>query len=368
MKILRCTQLSEEPFLDKRDEAYIIGTEEVVIPEGYGAYLYTEEQADHCKGKKDAYLLPHNCEIGSFIEIVEEEGKAKLCWCDDIPDRTLFLTAQCNSNCVMCPYTENYRLKAGMEPIEKIERYISLMSNRADYLCITGGEPTLQKDGFLRVLQLIKSRFDDVIVHILTNGRTFSYIDFVDAFRAVRPYKTVLGIPLHASSAELHDRISQAKGSFRQTTVGIRNLLCRKELVEIRIVTSKLNYQDLPNLAKLIATEFQQVHHVCFMGLEMMGNAFLNKDEVWSPYEEVWPYVRTATDILIHHGIQVELYNYPLCHIEKKYWAIYKKSITPSKVKYLDSCDACQMKHECGGFFETTIHTPGISVFPIQEA
>ena len=136
------------------------------------------------------------------------------------------------------------------------------------------------------------------------------------------------------------------------------------EHIELRIVTSALNYAELPALAEFISRRYPQIHHVCFMGLEMMGNSMINRSTVWCSYDKIWPYIRKAVDILIHHGIPVQLYNYPLCMVENKYHPMYKRSITPTKIEYLDGCVGCCRIDECGGFFRTTKIMPDIHVKP----
>lgn len=282
----------------------------------------------------------------------------------DEPDQTLFIGGVCNSNCVMCPYTEHFRKNSSLESLPALKRKIALMDPRAEYICVTGGEPTLLGHGFFELIESVRDHFEFPVLHILTNGRAFSYRRFMDAYRKARPYMTLLGIPLHADNAVLHDYISQTPGSFVETLAGLDNLYAADERIELRIVTSKLNCQNLPELARVVARRYPFCQHVCMMGLEMMGNAMVNRDRVWIDYDALWPYVREATEILIMAGVEVKLYNYPLCVVNQGLRAIYCKSITPSKVVFLAECDACHRKQDCGGFFRTTSVMPDITVHP----
>lgn len=361
--VLRCTAPDELTYLPLSDIALFVEDGTTEIPDGYGAYLVSENEIDRYAGLYNAFITPEGCEPGSFVYI-DATSEVHLLGTADLPDRTLFTTGMCNSNCIMCPYTEKFRLSAAHEQIDMLFRFVDLMNPNAEYLCITGGEPTLLKGDFIRLLDKVKTHFKDTMVHILTNGRTFYYDDFLDAYKKARPYKTLLGIPLHASYYGLHDQITQSQGSFVQTIKGIDNLYMAGEHIELRIVTSGLNYVDLPDLAKFITERYPQIHHVCFMGLEMMGNSMINRAQVWCSYNIIWPYIRDAIDVLISHGIPVKLYNYPLCMVDKKYHPLYKKSITPSKIEYLNACSDCFRKNECGGFFRTTKIMPDIQVNP----
>ena len=282
----------------------------------------------------------------------------------DIPENTVFVGGLCNSNCIMCPYTEHYRLNSRLESIDVLRGFVDLAAPNTEYLCITGGEPTLLRNDFLRLIEHCKSNFPAVLLHILTNGRTFAYKDFLSDFRKVRPYRTLLGIPLHADNSKLHDYISQTEGSFDETLKGLDNLYMAGEFIELRIVTSKLNYKNLPNVARMIAKRYLHCRHVCLMGLEMMGNAMINREKVWCSYNELWPFIREAAYILLMNGIETDLYNYPLCIVDCDLHSIYRKSITPSKIEYMSECENCRRKNECGGFFRTTKIMPDIMVRP----
>ena len=359
MKIFRCVNPGEITHLQKSDQALIIDANIKTIPEGYGLYLATESEFLFDKNIRQ---LPVNCVSGSFV--LENENGLTLLETSDIPDRTLFTTGLCNSNCIMCPYTEKFRLNSKLESLNILTRFIDLMNPDSEYVCITGGEPTLLRNDFLKLIEHFKKHFSGALLHILTNGRTFAYNDFLADFQKVRPYKTLLGVPIHADNAALHDYISQTKGSFYETLRGLDNLYSTGEHIELRVVTSKLNRENLPDLAKLIAKKYPYCQHVCIMGLEMMGNAMINRDLVWCNYDELRPFIQEAANILLMSGVEVELYNYPLCKIDYKFQPLYRKSITPAKIKFMPECDSCRRKLECGGFFRTTKAMHDIIVKP----
>lgn len=348
--ILRCTAPGEELDWLPRERCALLCEGAQNLPEGYGAYLPADD-----------------FEPGDFVarETIDgEEPTITRLLTADRPERTLFLTGQCNSNCVMCPYATRQRVHGEPVPIEELLAYIELMNPEADYICLTGGEPTLLGEGFLTVLGAVKARFKCAMVHILTNGRAFAYPDFFEAYRRVRPWQTLLGIPLHAADAETHDHITGVRGSFEQTVRGIRHCAQAREHIELRVVTSALNAQLLGDLAHFIGRNFPSVNCVSLMGLEMMGNAMLHRREVWLGYDELMPHVEEAADILLSYGVAPRLFNYPLCKVRERYHALYHRSITPSKVRYKPECARCARREECGGFFRTTLVMPDIAVHP----
>ena len=362
--IFRCTKLNEPSHLPQTDEALIVeGNSLDQLPSGYSLYLIDKESSLSPDYLAKIYYKPDKCTDGSFV-VLDKNEEVRLLSTSDNPDRTLYLTGLCNSNCIMCPYTEQYRLNSSFEPLSLLHRCITLMDPYAEYVCLTGGEPTLLKDGFLDLVKHCKEHFQQTLLHILTNGRTFSYQAFLGAFQQVRPYKTLLGIPIHADNASQHDYISNAIGSFNETIKGLDNLYQAGEHIELRVVTSKLNYLNLPNLAKFIVHRYPYCQHVCLMGLEMMGNAMLHRNEVWVNYDTIWPLIREATEYMISHGVEVELFNYPLCIVDQHLQALYRKSVSPEKIEFLPQCENCGRKNECGGFFRTTKVMPDIHIRP----
>ena len=272
------------------------------------------------------------------------------------PDNTIFVTPKCNSNCIMCPMPEPVRKREHKSEYRKIMEIIDCMPSDLSHITITGGEPFLEKESFFNILEKLKFYCEpSTSFLLLTNGRALSYKPYMDMFERVIPNNTMVGIPIHGSNADIHDKISQSKGSFDQTVRGIKHLLLVKIPVELRIVVSKLNAENLGDLADFISKEIPDVHSVKIMGLEMLGNAALNQSEVWLPYSEAFQKSKECIDKLIENQIDVQLYNFPLCTVDQEYRMICKKSISDYKIKYLDQCDECSLKKICGGIFGGTI-------------
>ena len=363
--ILRCSYSDEAKWLPKRKCALICEDGQVLI-DGYGAYIMSEDEKAKHQDNLCILTIPDGCESGDFLCV--EVDRNNLCATKlltaDKPERTLFMTGQCNSNCIMCPYSSRQRSNGSPSTVEELLQLVELMNPEAEYLCITGGEPTLLKEGFLTVLAAVKAHMPYALVHILTNGRTFYYQDFYAAYRSVRPFQTLLGIPLHASDAALHDKIAGAPGSFRQTIRGLDHCYAAGEHIELRIVTSKLNLNNLQELAEYISIHYPAVSHVSLMGLEMMGNAMINRQDVWVSFDTLMAEVEKAVDVFLSRGVAVRLFNYPLCKVNPRYHSLYYRSISEYKIKYKPECDRCTKKAECGGFFQTTIIMPDITVSP----
>jgi len=281
-------------------------------------------------------------------------------------DTTLFLGAKCNSNCIMCSSGDNERKKGNSFTSEHIEKYISYLPKDIDFLVITGGEPTLNTELFLFSLKKIREKFIDTQVLLLTNGRTLSNNEFLDKMCAVIPYNFTIDIPIHGSTKELHDYITGTPGSFEQTLTAIKKLLKRNITVEIRIIVTKTNCDDLIGISEMIAKEFSSVKCVYFVGLEPRGNCAKNRELVYIDHKTAFEKIKPAINYLIKNAIDVEIYNFPLCSVERGYWIISKKSISGYKNVYHEKCENCDVKDLCCGLFQAELSFIRPDVYPIN--
>jgi len=130
---------------------------------------------------------------------------------------TIFITDQCNSNCIMC--SQPPKDIDDSELIRDHLRLVSLIPNTTDELGITGGEPTLLREGLFQVLEACRDKLPNTKLHMLTNGRLFYYRWFTEQMAKVNHPNLTLGIPLYSDISSHHDYVVQAKGAFDQTMV-----------------------------------------------------------------------------------------------------------------------------------------------------
>ncbi len=279
----------------------------------------------------------------------------------------IFMTNQCNSNCVMCPLPEIVRKKKNEKQIEWIKKYIDILPEDVNYVNVTGGEPTFAKDDLLDIMERLKKKFLYSDFQLLTNGRSLADHGFLNRVIDASPSGIRFAVPIHASNPSIHDAITRSEGSFKQTDKGIRNLLKERQKVEIRVVISRKNLDVLNDTAEYISRNYPGLFCVNYIGMEMMGNAALNRESLWVDYSEAFNSAKYGIDYLVRNGIDVQLYNFPLCDINRGYWHIAAKSITDYKVRYMDECEQCAVKEICGGFFQSTKQIMKPKVHPIKE-
>ena len=268
-------------------------------------------------------------------------------------DNTLFITSACSNRCIMC-----------CQPPKDIDdsesfwkrnlRLIETADADTDYVCITGGEPTLTNDKFFLYIEEIRKRMPDASIHLLTNGRRFANMDFMIQFAKMEDYNFILGIPVHSDNPIDHDRIAGAKGAFFETMKGLHNLGLLGYEIELRIIIVNDNYKRLPQIAEYITLNLPFVSQVSFMGLEIIGYAIKNYHRVWVEPIDFNPFLVDAIRHLINCKFAVKIFNIPHCLLPVNLWPYACRSISTWKKTNLLQCKNCNQLNNCCGVFSTS--------------
>jgi His-Xaa-Ser system radical SAM maturase HxsC len=245
-------------------------------------------------------------------------------------------------------------------------RLIGLIDPSTKELGITGGEPTLLRDGFLQLIARCSERLPATALHVLTNGRLFFYRSFAAKLGVIAHPDLVLGIPLYSDIDSHHDYIVQAPGAFEQTVIGLHNLDRYSVRVEIRVVLHALSVHRLAKLAAFIARNFPFACHVALMGLEMFGLVHKNLSELWIDPADYQHALREATEVLGNAGMNVSIYNHQLCVLDPRLWPLARKSISDWKNVYLPECNGCDAMTQCGGFFQSGTRIRSAQIHPLR--
>ena len=198
------------------------------------------------------------------VEIINNKN-IRVLYRDDSEDNAIVVTNQCNSNCIMCPDSDVVRNTKENPNIKKIIEQIHCIPDDTKHITITGGEPGILKDDLFKVLAECKKCLPETEFLFLSNGRVFSNTEYINKFKENIPEFIRVAIPIYADKSELHDSITRAKGSFKQSICGIKKLLERNIDIEIRIVVTKMNYKYLNDIAKFIAKKIPDVKMVNIM-------------------------------------------------------------------------------------------------------
>jgi His-Xaa-Ser system radical SAM maturase HxsC len=320
--------------------------------EGYGAYISFDEVKN--TGIKNHFHLPIEMNYlaeGDVIKI-EPSGGINSLFRKNSSHNTILLTEQCNHYCLMCSQPpknidDSWLMDDTMELLELIPR-------ETVNIGFSGGEPTLYGDRFVELINKAKLMLPNTSIDVLSNGRAFSDLIFTAKYATINHPNCVIGIPIYSDDPVRHDYVVQAEGAFDETIRGILNLKKYQQKVEIRIVIHKQTIGRLVQTCEFIARNLLFVDHVALMGLEMMGFTRANLDQLWLDPFEYKNTLSEAVEVLNSYGINTSVYNHQLCIINDDVLPNYKKSISDWKNEYVDQCQLCVKKPDCGGFFSSS--------------
>lgn len=286
---------------------------------------------------------------GDIVNITQK-GTSTVVWEADTLHHALYVTDVCNSKCIMCP-----QIEGASAHYDECLRLLDIADIRhVQNIGITGGEPTLNVNKLVAVLEKIAKKSPCKKVHILTNGRNFARIENVEKIASVKNIDVSFGIPLYSSVAEEHDYIVGVTGAFNETMQGIYNLGKFNQKVEIRTVILRQNYKKLKSLANYIYRNIPFVTHIALMGMEYHGNAEVNYELVSIDSFDYKMELFEAVREYVRYNMIVDVYNIPLCLADSRIKDFCRDSISTWKKSYLQQCNNCSVKSECCGVFETS--------------
>ena len=352
-RILRITTKPVFDIAERRNYAYLCQNNLQLNENNsyYGAVLSFDEELRDFKAP-----TVNNIESLSYLSdgdviAVHPNGTVRTLYRRHSDHNFIMMTAQCNSFCLMC--SQPPILNNDFDRITEHLRLIELIDPETEQLGITGGEPTLFKDDFLRVISYSKEKLPRTRLHVLTNGRMFYYRRFAEKLSAIEHPNLMLGIPVYSDIDSQHDYIVQAKGAFDETVSGLNHLAMYNVPIEIRVVLHHQTISRLPQLAEFIARNSPFADHVALMGLEMFGFVHRNFKQIWIDPYDYQKQLKEAVEILTFAGLNVSIYNHQLCLLDRELWQYSRRSISDWKNIYLPECERCSVQDNCGGLFQS---------------
>jgi len=262
---------------------------------------------------------------------------------------TLLVTEQCDNRCSFCSQPPNE-----LPDDELYHRAtLALLNYKTEgYVGISGGEPTLNRRAFLSMMRILQSSSNKTRLHILSNGRSFSDLNFVANLNEyIEGREIAWGIPLYGHTQSIHDSLVGVKGAFVETLAGLINLASIGQTIELRIIPVQDNLNHLRSLMEFIATSLPFVSVISVMNLEPKGWARNNYDALVTQVKEQSYWLSQMIEIANTRGLAIRLFNYPLCLLPTDIRSYAYQSISDWKNYFPTECNECSLKENCGGFF-----------------
>lgn len=363
-------RLSDDPNLPeplRENEVLLLHGEEPGKGEGFRSVLRVGGTAYSDREVSVPSTLDH-LQDGDIVRINEVAGELRVLYRKGSHHNVLFFTERCNSRCLMC--SQPPRDVDDEYLIDDMLEAIPLMDSDTRVLCITGGEPTILGWRLMEVMTTVARHLPASALHMLSNGRAFAYKETAKAISRSGIRDLMIGIPLYADVASVHNFVVQAQNAFDQTLRGMMNLARFDVPVEIRFVIHRQTVGRLVQTARFIARNLPFASQVALMGLETIGFTRSNVSVLWIDPWEYREVLAEAVRILAEAGMDVMIYNLPLCLMPQELWPFAQKSISDWKNMYMPVCESCAMKSDCAGFFASASfkYSDHIRPFPVHSS
>lgn len=339
------------------------------LPPGFRGYL-AYEAPPSTAGLRDVYTLGPSLRYlseGDVVRVDPRRGSLTALYRRNSRSNSLLVTERCDNYCLMCSQPPREQ-DDGWLVDELLHGVIPLVSPETEEIGLTGGEPALLGPRLVELVEALKQQLPQTGVHILSNGRKFSALGFARALGRVEHHDLMVGVPVYSDLPEEHDYVVQARGAFDETMRGIINLKRSRVRVEVRVVIHRQTFERLPELARFLTRNLLFVDHVALMGLEQVGFAKANLGQLWVDPLDYRTHLVSALRTLAHAGLSASLYGHQLCVLPSELHKFARQAISDWKNAYLDECDGCGHRAECGGFFASSVERRSRGISPAPQA
>ncbi len=215
----------------------------------------------------------------------------------------------CNNRCSFCVQGDKRDRYEDKSVAALRSTLDAARSEGARSVVFTGGEPTMH--GGLPALVSHARQLGFEVIQIQTNGRRLSYSKYAAALVAAGA--TEFSPAVHGPTAEIHDALTRAGGSFEQTVRGIRNVQQLGCPVIVNSVITRANYRHLPQTAALFVELGVRCFQLAFV--HALGAAGDNFEAVVPRLSDVEPYVIEALDVGRRAKVRCMTEAIPLCFL-----------------------------------------------------
>lgn len=159
----------------------------------------------------------------------------------------LAITYRCNNDCAHC-YNARERNFPELDTDSWKRILDKLWELGVPHIIFTGGEATLRND----LPELIRhAESNGQITGLNTNARRLMDMNYVD--RLVEAGLDHVQITVESCVPEIHDEMMRAKGAFKQTIAGLRNVLRSKLYVMTNTTMLRTNVHTIPDTLDFLA-------------------------------------------------------------------------------------------------------------------
>lgn len=302
--------------------------------------------------KKNSIILEDNpiFQINDILEITEEKEIITHI-SKDSNDNSLLVNNHCNLRCINCPQTNTDEIP---NLRKKNFEIIDLLNKNINQIGLTGGEPTLNIDYLIEIIEKLYKKNNKIQIDILSNANNLSDATQLFELIMIKKIDVTFCVALYADIPEIHDKLTQVKGSFWKTIKALHYMAYYQQKIELRFIINKLNYNRLPSFINFSYNNLPYIKRLALIGMEYSGAALKNAEQLYIKQSDYNLQLVNAIKTAKQRNIPIFIFNHQVCKVDMKIWKYCVPTISDWKTYYLPHCNFCAMRDICGGVFATT--------------
>jgi MoaA/NifB/PqqE/SkfB family radical SAM enzyme len=284
-----------------------------------------------------------------------------------LTDYIVRVNFSCNQACRFCfvsthlPGAQDLKIRAAIAEAGRANARITF----------SGGEPCLNPK-LVEYIELARSQTESAI-ELQTNATRLG--DKKLSQRIVEAGVNEVFISLHASHAELSDRITDAPGTFEQTVAGIDAIASVAPKTTLHFVICQDNVADLRPWVSWVGARWPGVS-INFSFVGFISDVVPRDEEMLPRYSDVLPTLEAALvdaqELHLNVGRFHSMCGIPLClapDVTKSYMTLsdVDESLAGNEFVKPTPCDACGLRSKCFGIrrgYAAIYGTDELSPFP----
>lgn len=217
----------------------------------------------------------------------------------------------CNEKCKFCYYIQTVKDRDKEKDLstDEVKRRIQyIQSHGIKTLEFTGGEPTIRPD-LVELISFAKS-LGFKSISMITNGLKTANFDY--AKKLVDAGLDDVLVSIHGDNAQVHDQVTETKGSFDKTIQTVKNFLQLPVKVRANCVISGYNYKGaVETLALYHSLGLQTANFILFNPI--VEADWKSAPELNVAYSDAAPYIKQAIDLYKDKIKKITIRYIPLC-------------------------------------------------------
>jgi len=276
---------------------------------------------------------------------------------------------KCNQDCLFCLIKGGPEINLSYKDV--VSRLKKARNQGAAFLSIDGGEPTSLPYFGKLIKKSIALGFKKIAIK--TNGRGFSDYKFAKTILEGNENIIKIDLSLHGPNKIIHDKLTQANGSFNTTLKAINNIIKSQGDLTSNIVICSLNFLYLKEYIDLIKKT--EIKKTTFLFIALRGNA-LNNPFLIPKIEDTIPLVKEAIDYANSKDINVALTFFPFCLLDSYYINYAVEFHIRNDINEFDElaneryksprCKRCKYYSKCPGVWKEYYKLKGFKFKPIK--